>query len=157
MELWLDDSISILIIEVEMVWVGIVVSMVCNNSFSDQSITLWILLVKHDEDEIETREEGVWQANVAAYGLVPGILGVDGIGSGDDTASGVESGVDACLGNGDCLLLHDFVNGHTVHIVHLVELINTYNTPISKDHRTGFQMSLTCVFVNANGGGETDT
>jgi len=157
LELWLDDSISILIIEVEMVWVGIVVSMVCNNSFSDQSITLWILLVKHDEDEIETREEGVWQANVAANGLVPGILGVDGIGSSDDTASGVESGVDARLGNGDCLLLHDFVNGHTVHIVHLVELINTYNTPISKDHRSGFQMSLTCVFVNANGGGETDT
>jgi len=140
-----------------MVWVGIVVSMVCNNSFSNQSITLWILLVKHDEDEIETREEGVWQANVAAYRLVPGILGVDGIGSSDDTASGVESGVDARLGNGDCLLLHDFVNGHTVHIVHLVELINTYNTPISKDHRTGFQMSLTCVFVNANGGGETYT
>jgi len=157
LELWLDDSISILIIEVEMVWVGIVVSMVCNNSFSNQSITLWILLVKHDEDEIETREERVWQANVAAYRLVPGILGVDGIGSSDDTASGVESGVDARLGNGDCLLLHDFVNGHTVHIVHLVELINTYNTPISKHHRTGFQMSLTCVFVNANGGGETDT
>jgi hypothetical protein len=137
--------------------VWILVPVIGDDSLSNSSIVFWLLLVKHDEDEIETREEGVWQANVAAYGLVPSILGVDGIGSSDDTASGVESGVDARLGNGDCLLLHDFVNGHTVHIVHLVELINTYNTPISKHHRTGFQMSLTCVFVNANGGGETDT
>lgn len=53
-ELGLDDGVCILVVVVDVVQVGIVVPVVGDYSFGNQSITLWILIVKHDEDEIET-------------------------------------------------------------------------------------------------------
>lgn len=40
----------------------------------------------------------------------------------DDAASGLELGDDACLRNGDALLLHSLVNRNAVLVVHLVKL-----------------------------------
>ncbi len=50
------------------------------------------------------------------------------VGCGQHRAARVERGLDACLGNCDCLLLHHLVDRHTVLVTHLVELVNANHT-----------------------------
>ena len=68
---------------------------------------------------------------------------VDGVGSCQNTAAGVEAGVDAGLGDGDSALLHHLVNGRAVHVRHLVKFIDANHTSVSQDHGSGLQTALT--------------
>lgn len=68
---------------------------------------------------------------------------VDGVGSCQNTAAGVEAGVDAGLGDGDSALLHHLVNGRAVHVRHLVKLIDADHTSVSQDHGPRLQTALT--------------
>ena len=52
-------------------------------------------------------------------------LTVDRIGSRNDAAPCVEGGVNASFGDGDRLLLHDFVNGDPVDFRHFVKFVDT--------------------------------
>lgn len=112
--------------------------MVSNYSLSYHSINLWVLLIKHDENKIETRQEGVRQTNILSNGLIPSILTIYRISSRNNTAACIQSGVNASLGNRHCLLLHDLVNRYSIDIIHFVELINADYASICEDHSTSF-------------------
>lgn len=49
---------------------------------------------------------------VTLPGLI--VLSVYGISGGDDTAASIKRGVNACLSDRDCLLLHDLMNRHSI-------------------------------------------
>jgi hypothetical protein len=83
-------------------------------------------------------------------------LAVNGICSGDDAAPRVQTGVDTSLGNRDRLLLHDFVDSHSVNVGHLVELIDADHATIGEDHGAGLEPSFARVAVGRNSGRETD-
>ena len=46
------------------------------------------------------------------------------------------------FGDGDCLLLHGFMNGHLVFGVHLVKLVDAANTIIRQHQRSSFNHKL---------------
>ena len=107
------------------------VSVVCNDSLSDLSIILGIFFIQHDEEEIKTREKRVWKSDVATNWLISSIFTIDRVSSSDHTTAGVQTHVDTSLSDCYSLLLHYFVNSHSVNIVHLIELIDTDDTSIS--------------------------
>lgn len=49
---------------------------------------------------------------------------IDGVGSCQDAAAGIESSMDAGLGDGDTALFHDLMDSSPIHIWHFVKLIN---------------------------------
>ena len=132
-------------------------TMVGDYALSDTSVLLRLFLVEHNEQQVETREQRVREADILADRLVAGIVAVDRVGSCDNRAAGVEAGVDAGLGNGNSLLLHHFVDSYSVVVVHLVELIDTDDTAIGKDHSASFQVTFSCVLVDTHCSSETDS
>lgn len=67
---------------------------------------------------------------------------VEGIGSGKDGGTCVERGGDACFGDGDCLLFHDFMDGSSVVLVHLIELVDAAHSHIGQHQRTCLQTDV---------------
>ena len=65
--------------------------------------------------------------------------------------------MDTGLGDGNCLLFHNFVDGHTVDVAHLVEFINADNTTVTKNHCTSLQPTLSRLLVGSNSSSQTDT
>jgi len=65
--------------------------------------------------------------------------------------------VDASLRNCDGLLLHYFVDCHSINIVHLVKLVNAHDATVSEHHRAGFEMPVVGVLVDCNSRRQTDT
>lgn len=134
--------------------------------FRDHSILLLVRIVGDDKEQVETRKQGVWKSNVLVRVLVdivlqqsvrgvhcshpvPGHslvthLAVNRVGSGKYRASRVERCMDTGLGDRDGLLLHDFVDGHSVDIRHLVKLVDTHHTTIGEHHSTCFEPSFSC-------------
>ena len=51
------------------------------------------------------------------------------------------------LGDGDGLLLHDFVDGGTVDVLHLVELVDAADALIGEHQRPTLQHHLPCRLV----------
>lgn len=80
----------------------------------DEAVSLLVDVVGHDEEEIESREERVGEGDVLVGILVDVVLSVDGVGGGDNGASGVERGVDTGLCDRDGLLFHDFVDRDSI-------------------------------------------
>lgn len=70
-------------------------------------------------------------------------LPVDRVGRGYDGAPRIERSVNTGLGDGDGLLLHDFVDRHAIDVGHLVELVDAHDSSIGEDHGTGFESALT--------------
>ncbi len=68
---------------------------------------------------------------------------IDGVGSCQDAAAGVQSSVDASLGDGDAALFHDLMDSSAIHIWHLVKLINADHTAIPQNHGTSLETPLT--------------
>ena len=62
-------------------------------------------------------------------------------------------GGDAGLGDGDGLLLHGLVDGHTVLRAHLVELVDAHHTAIGEHERAAFEVELARGFAADDGGG----
>jgi|LauGreDrversion4_2_1035121.scaffolds.fasta_scaffold81951_3 hypothetical protein len=133
------------------------VAMVRYDSFSNLSIILGVFLIKHNEEEIKTGEKRVWETNILSNWLVSSIFSIYGIGSSNYTAASIEGNMDACLCDGNSLLLHDFMNCDSIDIVHLVKLINANDASVSKDHSAGFKMFFTSIFVNGHCCSETNT
>lgn len=131
--------------------------MVSNHALSDASIHLRVLVIKHDKQQVKSGEQGISKADVPCHRLVSLVVTPDRVGSSDHRAPSVETSVDSCLRNRDGLLFHNFVNGHSISIVHFIELIDANDAAVSQYHRTSFQVSLTCVFINAYSGCQTYT
>ena len=154
--LLLDNDIIIEIIEMAhglVIW--LLVPVIVDDLFSYSSVAFSILLVKHDEEEVEPRQERVGQTDVLGYLLVSGIFSINGICSCDDTAPGVKTHMETRLSNSDSLLLHDLMDSYSVNIVHLIKLIDAYNSLISKYHGTCFKMLFSSVLVHGDCGCET--
>jgi hypothetical protein len=66
-------------------------------------------VVEQDEQEIKTRKERVGQVDIARHGEPVVVRAVEGVGGREHRAARVERGLDAGLGDGDRLLLHDLV------------------------------------------------
>ena len=90
-------------------------------------------LVEHEEEDVETGEEGGGKVDVLNGGESWVVTAVEGVGGCEDGCASVEGGGDACFGNGDGLLFHDFVDRGTVSIVHFVELVYTADAIVGKD------------------------
>ncbi|KAH3661303.1 hypothetical protein OGAPHI_006710 [Ogataea philodendri] len=133
------------------------VSVHSQNVLTDLSVFIVGNLVRHHEQQVETRKKRVRKSNVLLWGLEGIILAVDRVGSCNHRTSCVQRRVDSGLGNGDGLLLHDFVDSNTVDVAHLVELVDTNDTSIRKNHRTGLQPSFSRLLVAGNCGSQTDT
>ena len=43
------------------------------------------------------------------------------------------------LGNGDSLLFHGLVNGHSILGAHFVELVDAHEASVGQHHRSGFE------------------
>jgi hypothetical protein len=65
------------------------VSMICNNTFSNFSIVLRVFLIKHNEEQIETRQKRIGKSNISANWLISGIFSIDWIGSCNDRTTSV--------------------------------------------------------------------
>lgn len=64
--------------------------------------------------------------------------------------------MEASLGDCNCLLFHDFVDGDSVSVVHLVKLIDTDDSTVGQNHSTSLEVSLAGVLIDGDGGSETD-
>ena len=121
--------------------------------FSSYRIPFFVMLIFDDEDHVETRENRGHEIQViVAFQIIPS--SIDGVGCGENAASRVERCGDTSLkethfclkerdhqrwihlGDRDRLLLHRFVNGHTIILTHLVEFIDAHDTAIGQNHRT---------------------
>lgn len=80
---------------------------------------------------------------------------MDGIGSCQNRSPRIESGRDACLCHTDCLLLHCFVNGHSVGRLHFIEFVNTNNPAICKHQGSSLNLKLSCYWVLVYTGSQT--
>jgi hypothetical protein len=76
-------------------------------------------LVEDEEEEVEAREQRVWEVDVLGDALAFVVATVERIGSGQHGGTSVESGGNARLSDGDGLLLHHLVDGRPVRLVHL--------------------------------------
>mmetsp|Transcript_6 Transcript_6/g.8 ORF Transcript_6/g.8 Transcript_6/m.8 type:complete len:230 (+) Transcript_6:715-1404(+) len=126
------------------------VHVVVDDSGGDLPVTFGVLFVQHDEEEVESGEERVRQSHVLGHRHIPRILPINGVGSGDDTAPGIEADMDASLGDGDGLLLHDLMDGHPVDVAHLVELVDAHHPSVRQHHRARLQVLLPSVLVNSH-------
>ena len=132
------------------------VSVPANDVAGNSSIAAGVKLIQHHEEQIETRKEGVGKANVLLNAPAAVVLTIDGVGGGQNRAPGIETGVDASLGNGDSLLLHGLVDSDTVVLAHLVELINADQTTVGQYHGTSLQTTLASIGVGGDGSRQTD-
>ena len=132
------------------------VSVSANDVAGNSSIAAGVQLIQNHEEQIETRKEGVGKANVLLNAPTAIVLAIDGVGSGQDRAAGIETGVDASLGNGNGLLLHGLVDSDTVVLAHLVELIDADQTTVGQHHGTSLQTTLASVGIGGDGSRQTD-
>lgn len=117
---------------------GVAVAVHPEDVLGDVAVTDVFNVVGHDEEKIETGEEGVGEGNVLVRVLVCVVLAVDWIGCGNDGTAGVEGCVNTGFGDCNGLLFHYFVDCDSVDIGHFVEFIDTDYTSVGKNHGTGF-------------------
>ena len=113
--------------------------------FKTKPVSVRLVLVEQDENEVETGEERILHGDVL-HGRFEGVISeniclkiselkktialspsINGIGSREDRASGVELCMDAGLGDGDSALLHHLVDGRPIYVRHLVEFVDAHN------------------------------
>lgn len=70
--------------------------------------------------------------------LAPVVVPADGVGGGDDGGAGRQGAHDACLGDGDALLLHG-LQQRLVLLPHLVELVDAAHALVTEDQRPRLQ------------------
>ena len=95
--------------------------------------------VENQVDEIETTEECWWEVDVLRHRQVRIVSATDWIGGGQDTGSGVQRRDDSRFGDGDGLLLHDFVQDRAGRIIHLVEFVDAADTAVGEDEGARFE------------------
>lgn len=113
-------------------------SMVLTHSFSNSFIFICILLVKNNENKIESTQKWVRHSNILGWSFVFLILSKNRISSRNNWTPCIEWTVNTCLSNSYSLLFHDFVHSNSIIFVHFIELINADNSSVSEDHGTSF-------------------
>lgn len=70
------------------------------------------------------------------------VASIGRVGGSQDGAAGIERCENACLGNGDGLLLHDLVDGRAVGLRHLVKLVNAAHSLVGQHQGPALQGQL---------------
>ena len=133
------------------------VAMHTQDMLGNHAVAFLVNVVCNDKEQVETRQQRVWQRNIPARFLVHVVLTINGIRSGNDGAASIERSVDTCLGDRHRLLLHDFVDRDAVHIRHLVKLVNAHDAAIRQNHSTRLETPLTCFAIGRDGCSQTNT
>lgn len=123
----------------------------------DMEVVFVVLFIKDDEEQVETRHDWGRDVDVVAERLGTVIPTSDWIGSSQDRGTGIERGVDSCLGDRDGLLFHSFVNGNLILDVHLVELVDAADTMVGEHECTCLDAELTRLIVFTDGSRQTSS
>lgn len=134
-----------------------VVHVYISNVLRKLLIRLAIRGVKQEEEDIETRKEGSREVNVLNGRDARVVAAVDRVSGGEDGGSGVQGGGNTSLGDGDGLLLHDFVNCRAIVVVHLVEFIDGADAVVSEHKGATLEDHLVGDGITHHGGGKTDS
>lgn len=136
------------------------VSVHAQDMLRDHAVLLFVRIVGHDEQEIETGQERVGQGDVLVRVFVNVVLeyqppmlfvnptsgaaylAIDGVGSCENRATGIERRVYTGFGNSDRLLFHDLMDGDSVDVGHLVKFVDTHHASVGKNHRTSLETAL---------------
>mmetsp|Transcript_25912 Transcript_25912/g.38036 ORF Transcript_25912/g.38036 Transcript_25912/m.38036 type:complete len:221 (+) Transcript_25912:522-1184(+) len=113
----------------------------------DALIAFNVAHVADDENEVKTRQNGALKVDVVhrrLHVVVPPEYRVCG---GKHRGTCVQHCGDARLGNGDSLLLHSFVDSHSIFRAHLIKLINAYHTAISQHHSAPLEKELSSLSI----------
>src|SRR5271169_5312460 len=78
------------------------------------------------------------------------VLTVDRICSSNDTATGVQRGMDSCFGNCDGLLFHYFVDCYSIDVAHFIKFVDTNDSSVCENHGSCFETTFTSFFVCGN-------
>jgi hypothetical protein len=112
-------------------WMG-VMHVNVGNMLGEALIIIASRLVEDEKQQVETREKGGWEIDVFNGGDAWVIAAVKRVRSSEDGGTSIKRRGDTGLGDGDSLLLHDFVNGSPVGLLHLIELVNAADSIVGK-------------------------
>lgn len=112
--------------------------------------------VEHEEEDVEAGEQRGRQVDVLDGGDARVVAAVERVGGREDRGARVEGGGDAGFGDGDGLLLHDFVDGRPVAVVHLVELVDAADAVVGEHQGAALEHHLVGHGVAHDRGGEAD-
>eukprot|EP00601_Ochromonadales_sp_CCMP2298_P034323 CAMPEP_0173362426 /NCGR_PEP_ID=MMETSP1144-20121109/21795_1 /TAXON_ID=483371 /ORGANISM="non described non described, Strain CCMP2298" /LENGTH=133 /DNA_ID=CAMNT_0014312207 /DNA_START=480 /DNA_END=882 /DNA_ORIENTATION=- len=96
------------------------------------SVLVYIRLVQYEVDKVKPGEQGGGQLDVVYDRQFCVVSALHGVGGGQDGGAGVEGGDYAGLGDGDCLLLHCFVQDCARLVRHLIELVNAADAVVGQ-------------------------
>lgn len=102
------------------------------NIISNISVMLLIAFIFQNQDEVKPTHNGFCQVDIVLKTHGWYIPTPDWVRGCNNAAPGLQLGHDACLGDGNGLLLHGLVDASPVDFVHFVEFINAADTVISK-------------------------
>jgi hypothetical protein len=90
-------------------------------------------LVEDQKQEVKPGQKGGGEVDVL-HGRDFGVVApIEGIGRSKDRCPGIQGGRYACLGDRNCLLLHDLVDRSPIRLFHLVELVDTADSIVSEN------------------------
>lgn len=98
--------------------------MYAHNVSCNVLVTIPIVVILHDEDHIETRQDSSLEVDILPWCFEVIVPTKDRVCGGQDGRSRIQNGRDTCFGNGDGLLFHGFVDGDLVGDVHFVEFVD---------------------------------
>mmetsp|Transcript_136874 Transcript_136874/g.425214 ORF Transcript_136874/g.425214 Transcript_136874/m.425214 type:complete len:384 (-) Transcript_136874:1200-2351(-) len=116
-------------------------------------VAVRIAHVADEEHHVEARQDGRLEVHLVCGVCEVVVCAEARVGGGQHGTAGVQHRGDACLRNGDGLLLHGLVDGYPVLDVHLVKLVDTHDARICEHH--GATLQGEPVLVRDNGGGQT--
>lgn len=126
-----------------------------NDGVGYVEVQIVVLLVKNEEEDVESTHDRRRDVHVLSQGPRPIIPSIDWVGRSQDRSSCIECGVDASLSDRNSLLLHSLVDGDLVSRVHLVELVNTADAVISQHQSSRLNGKVASLRVLQNTGSET--
>mmetsp|Transcript_48957 Transcript_48957/g.116438 ORF Transcript_48957/g.116438 Transcript_48957/m.116438 type:complete len:202 (+) Transcript_48957:858-1463(+) len=115
---------------------------------SDLAIQFLRAVVAHNEDEVKSGEQRIWQADVLDQVQLGVEVSVDWVCGSKDAAPRIERHVHASLADGHDLLLHSLVDGYAIGLVHLVKLVDTNNPSICEYHSSGLEVEVVGVRIS---------
>src|SRR5436309_9213566 len=95
---------------------------------SNLLVTISVMVVTHNEDHVETRQDRGLKVNVLPRTLEVVVAAKDWVCRREYRGTCIENGSDAGFGNRNSLLFHGLVDGNSVLVAHLVKLVNANYT-----------------------------
>ena len=119
-------------------------------------ILLLVHLVLDNCQDIETRKNGLCKIHIIGEVECVVVVALNGIGCGDNTATGLQRRDNTGLRDRNGLLLHSLVNRCTILVIHLIELIDEAQALISQHQCSTLECPLSRDGVFMDTGSETD-